>query len=1617
METNGIAGICEASYVIQEDRKANKIIVTKSKDLNNCNEKIKMDIGMAYSHTCSNCRKYPHSAFTMRGILLALTIALVGSQQTKYEPSFSGSKTYQYKYEGVILTGLPEKGLARAGLKVHCKVEISEVAQKTYLLKILNPEIQEYNGIWPKAPFYPASKLTQALASQLTQPIKFQYRNGQNGIAGICEASYVIQEDRKANKIIVTKSKDLNNCNEKIKMDIGMAYSHTCSNCRKIRKNTRGTAAYTYILKPTDAGTLITQATSQEVHQLTPFNEMTGAAITEARQKLVLEDAKVVHVTVPEQELKNRGSIQYQFASEILQTPIQLFKTRSPETKIKEVLQHLVQNNQQQVQSDAPSKFLQLTQLLRACTHENIEGIWRQYEKTQLYRRWILDALPAAATPTAFRFISQRIMKRDLTDAEAIQTLVTAMHLVQTNHQIVQMAAELVFDRANLKCPVLRKHAVLAYGSMVNRYCAETLNCREEALKPLHDFANDAISRAHEEETVLALKALGNAGQPSSIKRIQKCLPGFSSGASQLPVKIQVDAVMALRNIAKKEPGKVQELTMQLFMDHQLHSEVRMVASMVLLETRPSMALVATLAEALLKETSLQVASFTYSHMKALTRSTAPENHALSSACNVAVKLLSRKLDRLSYRYSKAMHMDTFKYPLMAGAAANIHIINNAASILPSAVVMKFQAYILSATADPLEIGLHTEGLQEVLMQNHEHIDQMPSAGKIQQIMKMLSGWKSVPSEKTLASAYIKLFGQEISFSRLDKKTIQEALQAVREPVERQTVIKRVVNQLERGAAAQLSKPLLVAEVRRILPTCIGLPMEMSLYVSAVTTADINVQAHITPSPTNDFNVAQLLNSNIMLHTDVTPSIAMHTIAVMGINTHVIQTGVELHVKARTTVPMKFTAKIDLKEKNFRIESEPCQQETEVLSLSAQAFAISRNVEDLDAAKKNPLLPEEAMRNILNEQFNSGTEDSNERERAGKFARPSAEMMSQELMNSGEHQNRRGSHATRSACAKAKNFGFEVCFEGKSENVAFLRDSPLYKIIGQHHCKIALKPSHSSEATIEKIQLELQTGNKAASKIIRVVAMQSLAEADEMKGNILKKLNKLLTVDGETQIQKNPEIFAYRFRSHRDKAKFLGDSSPPIFAFVARAVRSDGLQQGYQVAAYTDNRVSRPRVQLLATEIIEKSRWQICADAILASNYKAMAIMRWGEECQDYKVAVNAVTGRLASHPSLQIKAKWSRIPRAAKQTQNILAEYVPGAAFMLGFSQKEQRNPSKQFKIILAVTSPNTIDALIKAPKITLFKQAVQIPVQIPMEPSDAERRSPGLASIMNEIPFLIEEATKSKCVAQENKFITFDGVKFSYQMPGGCYHILAQDCRSKVRFMVMLKRASMSKNLRAVNAKIYNKDIDILPTTKGSVRLLINNNEIPLSQLPFSDSSGNIHIKRADEGVSVSAQQYGLESLYFDGKTVQVKVTSEMRGKTCGLCGHNDGERRKEFRMPDGRQAKSPISFAHSWVVPGENCNGGCKLLRNHVELGKTVFLAGEHSKCYSTEPVLKCAAGCLPTETAPVTVGFHCLPSGTVINAGDYGSLAEKSEDMEEAVVAHTQCSCQADQCTDM
>ena len=65
-------------------------------------------------------------------------------------PEFAAAKTYVYKYEALLLGGLPVEGLARAGLKVSSKVLISALAENTYLLKVIEYSISSTSKVFFK---------------------------------------------------------------------------------------------------------------------------------------------------------------------------------------------------------------------------------------------------------------------------------------------------------------------------------------------------------------------------------------------------------------------------------------------------------------------------------------------------------------------------------------------------------------------------------------------------------------------------------------------------------------------------------------------------------------------------------------------------------------------------------------------------------------------------------------------------------------------------------------------------------------------------------------------------------------------------------------------------------------------------------------------------------------------------------------------------------------------------------------------------------------------------------------------------------------------------------------------------------------------------------------------------------------------------------------------------------------------------------------------------------------------------------------------------------------------------------------------------------------------------
>lgn len=75
--------------------------------------------------------------------------------------------------------------------------------------------------------------------------------------------------------------------------------------------------------------------------------------------------------------------------------------------------------------------------------------------------------------------------------------------------------------------------------------------------QPVQNLLVDAVAKDETQDIVLFLKVLGNAGHPTSLKPITKILPIHGTAAASLPIRVHADAILALRNIAKKEPRTV----------------------------------------------------------------------------------------------------------------------------------------------------------------------------------------------------------------------------------------------------------------------------------------------------------------------------------------------------------------------------------------------------------------------------------------------------------------------------------------------------------------------------------------------------------------------------------------------------------------------------------------------------------------------------------------------------------------------------------------------------------------------------------------------------------------------------------------------------------------------------------------------------------------------------------------------------------------------------------------------------------------------------------------------------------------------------------------------------
>ncbi|XP_027016008.1 vitellogenin 3, phosvitinless isoform X1 [Tachysurus fulvidraco] len=1230
----------------------------------------------------------------MRWILFCLFVALAASESMNYEPTLDPQKTYEYKYEGVVNIGQDTPGLAESGVKLQCNFKIIGVSIQTFLFQITKVSFEEFNGIPGEDSFKVSPHLTKHLATVLTKPFTFEYSKGQVidiktapdvsntivnivrgilkflhvtvkttqqiyeldevGIHGICHSAYVIEENAADNELYVTQSIDIKNCHQKAEIYQGMALAQESKMSRERGENVVATVKYAYTIKSVGSGGLITKASAQERHYFSPFNVKGGNSKLKAIWNIELLKQSAIAGKPVTGQVKSRGNLIYKAEKGLGPMPILMISLTDPAPRIADLVKSLAQAHIYQVDADKSADVLELIQLLRATSHEDLELLWKQLSVNDEHRRWFLDTVVEVPDGRILKFLKNRFNAGDISANEAGQAVLVAFNHLSAESDLVEMAKEFLTIPFSKSHVMLWNTVILSYSSLVYRLCDSVNPCPVLAVQPLLDMATNGLTKGIDEDMVIALKALGNAGHPLSLKTIMKFLPGFSFKADSLPTRVQSVAVQTLRHLAIRDPHNVQDIVLTIFAQKTVADEIRMLASVILLETKPSLALISVLTELLLHETDLQVASFVYSQLRGIARSRLPDDHYLSTVCNIAVKILSQKLGRLSYRLSNALHYDWFRDDLLTGTSRVLYLLKNGTSVLPTEIISNGKLYFIGRVFQTLDLGVRAEGLNE-LFKDRPGIFKDFGVTDFAAIMKILSDWQSLPKNKPLLSVFLRLFGQEVSFFDLNQDFVQKVLKSVSLTANNDNIIWPLIQQLQKGISWHWTKSFLMFETRFVQPTCLGLPVEISKYYSTLPAITVNAKANIDPPPKE--SLQELLNTDVFVETDGFAGVAMDYFVFHGINTDLFQSGVQLTGKTTMSLPWRASFKKNFKEKNYEVTFPPCKKTTEFFKLKFNIYAVSRNIEDPSLAKMTPMIPE---RRDPEQRFTEKDSESSKDYQVGPL-----EIFQPKLKY----------------CAELSSYGAAVCTDLEATRVQNLKDLPLYYFLGNTEFACQLQPVNPDKP-VEKILIQISAGtHKHISHYSPGMNVNQEKSKETKKYTLIHRLKKIKGID----VTPDPVIIV--------KVLALNTNVNPL---------------GYEAMVYYAPDTKKDEIEIIISEAAEEANWKICVDADIDKIQSgAMTRFKWGAECQSYEVAVK-VSVKEESKPTIIAEMNWGNVPAFLQTFGQSVQQYFPGASYAWGFSQKHEKNTEREVSATLLPLAQGGFDLEVKIPELTVYRQGI---------------------------------------------------------------------------------------------------------------------------------------------------------------------------------------------------------------------------------------------------------------------------------------------------------------------
>ncbi|XP_068740726.1 uncharacterized protein [Montipora capricornis] len=679
-------------------------------------------------------------------------------------------------------------------------------------------------------------------------------------VSGDCKSEYRLVS-LKESGMEITKAKNLSQCSSR---------SYTSTKLNPVLYNVNSTMqgplnSASFCRYIVDEYAHIKTLECHETHLLRPFSYGGAGVTTDIRLNLTLESTQWTGLFF-DYELgeRRRSNLLYEHVSPIKELPVYDMDLIYLSNLLTDLITALPLNETTPV---TVAKFTDFVFALRKLNLSSVDSLWNvfytclppteyidlftkeQCEKSQSY---LVDAFAQCGSGDCIRQIFSI-----LTSPVESQLKPEHVPILWSGLNAVQKPFTEIFDRVlDLEYP---KSAILSLGSLIKKYCQqEPKLCLSEidvSAKHAVDFLEKPLPLCHAtpdtvDDVILRLKALGNAGiMRSNTTKLVEC----ALNANYLNV-----SVVAVETIRRMPfcPDTWKSLKWNVFADYGKDPELRIQAYQTLMMQYTSEQFVNFVAGVLDGEVNTQVGAFVFSHLKQMNDSVEPTfGNKLSLIIKNALKDRATQLREFNTEYkSRFMQKSFFNEESNLGFSSESSVIYHPESLLPRSAGLNVTLDLWGGAFPVLETNARFEGLEIIweklfgekgyfpdnnirgqFRPTEEQPNSLDRLVHIDELQSKVNLRKMTPS----GFLSLKLFGNELDLFTL------EDLQWLQEDDIPLTDIIELMQSLSKGINRTYTKSLVFMDETYVIPTCLGIPLNLSINGSAITSLYVKGKADL----------------------------------------------------------------------------------------------------------------------------------------------------------------------------------------------------------------------------------------------------------------------------------------------------------------------------------------------------------------------------------------------------------------------------------------------------------------------------------------------------------------------------------------------------------------------------------------------------------------------------------------------------------------------------------------------------------------------------------------------------------------------------------------------------